>query len=101
MPVKKMASLLRSSSSNRIIVKKNSRNYLLAVKTVLQLDEKYVVTQALSIPDFHFSFTANKSISFDQSILHSAVVSIQTWENPPPLRKYGKELLIQNCVFRI
>jgi hypothetical protein len=81
--------------------KEKKKNCCHDEKTVLQLDEKYVVTQALSIPDFHFSFTANKSISFDQSILHSAVVSIQTWDDPPPLRKYGKELLIQNCVFRI
>ena len=41
MPVKKMASLPRSSSTNRIIVKKNSRNYLLAVK---KKKRKIVVT---------------------------------------------------------
>lgn len=81
--------------------KEKKKNCCHDEKTVVQLDEKYVLTHAFSIPFFHFSFTANQPITYDPSILHSEVVSIQTWDDPPPLRKYGKELLIQHCVFRI
>ena len=81
--------------------KEKKKNCCHDEKTVLQLDEKYIITHALAIPIFYFSFAANHTISFDPYILHSEVVSIQTWDDPPPIKKFGKELLIQHCVFRI
>ncbi len=81
--------------------KEKKKNCCHDEKTVLQLDEKYVLTQTLSIPVFNFSFTANQTISFDPYIFPSEVISFQTWDDPPPIKKFGKELLIQHCVFRI
>lgn len=81
--------------------KEKKKNCCHDEKTVIQLDEKYVLTHALSIPVFHIQFTANQTISFSPSILHSEDISIQTWDDPPPIKKFGKNLLIQHCVFRI
>ena len=81
--------------------KEKKKNCCHDEKTVFQLDEKYVLTHALSIPVFHFSFTLNQLISFNHYILPSEVISFQTWDDPPPKKKFGKELLIQYCLFRI
>ena len=81
--------------------KEKKKNCCHDEKTVLQLDEKYVVTHALSIPEFHFSFPTKEFYTFDPNLFPSEVVSLQTWDDPPPLRKYGKELLIFHGVFRI
>jgi hypothetical protein len=70
-------------------------------KTIVQLDEKYVVTHGLSIPTFHFLYTDNQYFPSYGVIPHSEVASIQTWDDPPPIQKFGKELLIQHCTFRI
>lgn len=70
-------------------------------KTVLQLDEKYVVTHGLSIPPIHFLYPQNQHFPSYRVFPLSEVVSIQTWDDPPPILKHGKELLIYHCTFRI
>ena len=81
--------------------KEKKKNCCSDEKTVVQIDEKYVITHGLSIPPFYFLYTAHQYFSNYRVISHSEVASIQTWDDPPPIQKFGKELLIQHCTFRI
>jgi hypothetical protein len=81
--------------------KEKKKNCCHDEKTVLQLDEKYVVAQGLSIPTFHFIYTDNQYFTSYRVIPHSEVVTIETWDDPPPVQKHGRKLLIQQCTFRI
>lgn len=81
--------------------KEKKKNCCHDEKTVLQLDEKYVVTHSLSIPSFHFIYTSNQHFPSCRLIHHIEATSIQTWHDPPPIQKHGKELLIQHCTFLI
>ena len=81
--------------------KEKKKNCCSDEKTVVQLDEKYVQSQALSVPIFVFNCPAHTT-AFSFQVLQTKDISvIQTWEDPPPIRESGKDILIQNCVFRI
>lgn len=81
--------------------KEKKKNCCHDEKTVLQLDEKYVQSQGISIPSIAVLFL-EKTPRFNSTFHHSAVSqTVETWEDPPPIRKAGKALLIQHCIFRI
>jgi len=70
-------------------------------KTVVQLDEKYVQSQSLSVPTFAFVCPAHTAV-FSYSVIQAKDISVvQTWEDPPPIKESGRDILIQYCVFRI
>jgi hypothetical protein len=81
--------------------KEKKKNCCSDEKTVVQLDEKYVQSQALSVPIFVFNCPAHTT-EFSFQVLQTKDISvIQTWEDPPPIRESGRDILIQHCVFRI
>jgi hypothetical protein len=81
--------------------KEKKKNCCHDEKTVVQLDEKYVISQVFSVPTFTFiCLAAPKSFHFKLSNTRD-IPSIQTWEDPPPIRKTGRDIRIQHCVFRI
>ena len=70
-------------------------------KTVLQLDEKYVSTQALVVPIVYLQLNPNNPSFHFATRFSSEEISVKAWDDPPPTRKFGRELLIHQCVFRI
>ena len=70
-------------------------------KTVVQLDEKYVQSQTLTVPTFTFICPANLKACHFEGSKTKDVHSLQTWGDSPPIRENGKDILIQHCVFRI
>jgi hypothetical protein len=81
--------------------KEKKKNCCHDEKTVVQLDEKYVQSQTLSVPTFTFICPADNALfSFHASQTEDISV-IQKWEDPPPIRESGRDILIQHCVFRI
>ncbi len=81
--------------------KEKKKNCCHDEKTVVQLNENYVLSQALSVSSFTFICPVPpKTIHFKLSITRE-ITSIQTWEDPPPIRKTGRDIRIQHCVFRI
>jgi hypothetical protein len=81
--------------------KEKKKNCCHDEKTVVQLDEKFVLTNAFSLPIITFHFASN-AIEFSPLIFQSASKTlIKNWVDPPPIRRFGKELLIFHSVFRI
>ena len=81
--------------------KEKKKNCCHDEKTVVQLDEKYVQSQTLSVPRFTFicpDYTAVFSFHASQT---KDISVVQKWEDPPPIRKSGRDILIQHCVYRI
>ncbi|MEY4288137.1 MAG: hypothetical protein RLZZ30_225 [Bacteroidota bacterium] len=81
--------------------KEKKKNCCHDEKTVVQLDEKYVQSQALSVPTFAFVCPVKTAVySFPKSQTKELSI-VQTWEDPPPIRESGRDILIQHCVFRL
>lgn len=81
--------------------KEKKKNCCNDEKTVVQLDEKYVQSQTLSVPTFTFICPAHTAV-FSFHVSQTKDISVvQKWEDPPPVRKSGRDILIQHCVFRI
>jgi len=70
-------------------------------KTVVQLDEKYVQSQTLSVPTFAFIYPAQIAVFSYPGFQTKDISFVQTWEDPPPITETGRDILIQYCVFRI
>ena len=70
-------------------------------KTVVQLDEKYVQSQALSVPTFAFVCPVKTAVYSIPKSQTKELSIVQTWEDPPPIRESGRDILIQHCVFRL
>ncbi len=70
-------------------------------KTVVQLEEKYVQSQALSVPTFAFICLAHTTVFNFHGLQTKDISVVPTWKDPPPIRKSGRDILIQHCVFRI
>ena len=70
-------------------------------KTVVQLEEKYVQSQELDVPTFAFICPAQTAVFSYSGIQAKDISVVQSWEDPPPIRKSGRKILIQHCVFRI
>jgi hypothetical protein len=70
-------------------------------KTIVQLEEKYVQSQVLSVPTFAFIYPPQTAVFSYSGIQAKDITILQTWEDPPPIRESGKDILIQHCVFRI
>ncbi len=70
-------------------------------KTVVQLEEKYVQSQALAVPAFAFICPANTAVFSFHGFQTKEISVVPTWKDPPPIRKSGRDILIQHCVFRI
>jgi hypothetical protein len=81
--------------------KEEKKNCCHDEKTVVQLDEKYVQSQALSVPIFVFNCPAHTTAFSFQVLQTKDIPIVQTWEDPPPIRESGKDILIQHCVFRL
>lgn len=81
--------------------KEKKKNCCHDEKTVVQLDEKYVQSQGLSIPTFSFICSIHRAVFHFSRSKTKDISVIQTWEDPPPIKKSGRDILIQNCVFRI
>jgi hypothetical protein len=81
--------------------KEKKKNCCHDEKTVVQLDEKYVVTHAFSLPLIQYHLLVKQP----QTVVEFLAISIQTpvinWVDPPPIWKSGKDILIQHSVFRI
>jgi len=70
-------------------------------KTIVQLEEKYVQSPVLSVPSFAFICPAHTAV-FNFHVLQTKDISVvQSWEDPPPIKESGRDILIQHCVFRI
>lgn len=81
--------------------KEKKKNCCHDEKTVVQLDEKFVLTNAFSLPIITYYFTCN-SVELYQSKIHfEPQKRVKNWVDPPPIRRFGKDLLIFHGVFRI
>jgi len=81
--------------------KEKKKNCCNDEKTVLQLDEKYVQSQTLSVPTFAFICPDHTAIFSYQGSQTKGISVVETWEDAPPIKESGKDILIQHCVFRI
>jgi hypothetical protein len=81
--------------------KEKKKNCCNDEKTVVQLNEKYVQSQALSVPTFAFICPAKTAVFSFHGSQTKEISVVQTWEDPPPIRKSGRDILIQHCVFLI
>ena len=70
-------------------------------KIVAQLEEKYVQSQEPDVPTFAFICPAQTAVFSYSGIQAKDISVVQSWEDPPPIRKSGRDILIQHCVFRI
>jgi hypothetical protein len=81
--------------------KEKKKNCCHDEKTVVQLDEKYVQSQTLSVPTFTFICPAHAAVFLFHASQTKDISVVQKWEDPPPIRESGRDILIQLCVFRI
>ena len=81
--------------------KEKKKNCCHDEKTVVQLDEKYVQSQTLSVPTFTFICPAHAAVFSFHASQTKDISVVQKWEDPPPIRESGRDILIQHCVFRI
>lgn len=81
--------------------KEKKKNCCHDEKTVVQLDEKYVVTNGFSLPLIQHQLLVKQpriTVQFLAIGIQSPVIN---WVDPPPIWKSGKDILIQHSVFRI
>jgi len=81
--------------------KEKKKNCCNDQKTVLQLDEKYVQSQTLSVPTFAFICPDHTAVFSYHGSQTKGISVVETWEDPPPIKESGRDILIQHCVFRI
>jgi hypothetical protein len=81
--------------------KEEKKNCCHDEKTVIQLDEKYVQSQALSVPIFAFICPEKIAPSYFHGSPKMDISVVQTWADPPPIKESGRDILIQHCVFRL